>query len=296
MKNNNKTWNGKSRGGSFGYHFFVFLLKISGIRGAYLFLSLVTVYFIPCAPKATSAIWWYNRNILKYGILKSVLKLYLHFYTFGQTLIDKIAIGSGQGKEFEFEFDNYSGFLQILNSGSGVILIGAHVGCWEIGSTFFGDYAKRMNIVMYDNEYRKIKEIVDGQCTKKGYKIIPTNDSGIESLILMKKALDNGEYLCFQGDRFVTPETAVSTGFASGTADFPKGPFILAEKFKVPVVFYYSIRGKGRKYKFLFTILNPSETEKSWNRRQIMESYIHSLENIICKYPQQWFNFYKFWR
>lgn len=50
MGNNGKQWSGRSRGGGFGYNFFILLMKVAGIRSAYAFLSLVVVYFIPFAP------------------------------------------------------------------------------------------------------------------------------------------------------------------------------------------------------------------------------------------------------
>ena len=81
MGNNGKQWSGRSRGGGFGYNFFIFLMRVSGIRGAYAFLSLVVVYFIPFAPRATRAIWFYNRRILGYGRLRAAVKLYAHYYT-----------------------------------------------------------------------------------------------------------------------------------------------------------------------------------------------------------------------
>ena len=40
MANNDKRWSGRSRGGSFGYGFFIFLMNVFGIRAAYAFLSL----------------------------------------------------------------------------------------------------------------------------------------------------------------------------------------------------------------------------------------------------------------
>ena len=47
MRNDNpEQWNGKSRGGSFGYAFFVFLIRYCGLRSAYIFLAFVAFYFI----------------------------------------------------------------------------------------------------------------------------------------------------------------------------------------------------------------------------------------------------------
>ena len=67
-----ETWKGKTRGGTFGYMFFIYMIRCLGITAAYGFLSLVVLYFIPFAPKATASTWQYARNRLKYGRAKEL--------------------------------------------------------------------------------------------------------------------------------------------------------------------------------------------------------------------------------
>lgn len=287
MKNSRNEWSGKSRGGSFGHRFFVMLIRRVGIRASYTFLSLIVVYFIPFAPKATRAIWRYNRRILKYGRLKSVMKLYSHYYVFGQTIIDKIAINSGLQHKYKFEFDHYEQFAKQLDKGA-VIIIGGHIGCWEIGSQFFGDYSSRLNIVMFDGEYQKIKEVVQGMNTR--YKIIAINEGGIESLLRIKQAVDNNEYVCFQGDRFVDRNNTCRVRFMGRDALFPIGPSQLAYKFNTPVVFYFAMREARRCYRFKFSTLEPGLSQP-----EILKSYVTRFEQVVKEYPQQWFNFFDLW-
>ena len=117
MSNDNDTgWKGKTRGGSFGYLFFILLIKGLGIKAAYAFLCLVVVYFVPFAPKATRAIWRYARQRLGYGRLRSARFLLVNYYRLGQTLIDKVAVGAGMDKQYTFDFGTrYQDFLEVLN-------------------------------------------------------------------------------------------------------------------------------------------------------------------------------------
>ena len=282
-------WTGRSRGGGLGHRFFIFLIRKAGIGFAYAFLALVVIYFIPFAPKATSAVWFYNRRILGYGKLRAFRGLFTPYYRFGQTLIDKIAISAGMGDKYSFEFENYAEFLKILDSGSGVVMIGAHVGSWEAGSRFFGDYAKKMNIVLYDAEYAKIKEVLEDNSTETKYKVITVGEDGLESVLRIKNALDRGEYVCFQGDRHVNGENVIEADFMGHKAHFPRGPFLVASRMKAPVVFYYSMRERGRRYRFHFV----EASERS--ERGLLDEYLASTERIVRSYPRQWFNFYKFW-
>ncbi len=287
MKQNSKEWEGKSRGGTFGYRFFIFLIRFFGVKAAYIFLSFVVIYFIPFSAKATRSVWNYNRNILKYSRLKSVIKLYYHYYTFGQTIIDKVAINNGMGDRYKFEFDNYDNFLDILDKGAAII-IGGHIGNWEIGSQFFGKYADRLNLVTYDAEHQGIKEILQAQGVK--HKVILINEKSIEFLLGIKIALDKKEYVCFLGDRYLDKSNAMPIDFMGKKALFPSGPTLIASKFSVPVVFYFSMREKGMRYRFIFKII-----DKKLTQEELLKIYISEFEKVVKKYPQQWFNFYNVW-
>lgn len=295
-KEQSTSWKGKTRGGVFGYLFFIFLIKRLGIRVTYAFLCLVVVYFIPFSPKSTAAIWHYARKILGYGKFRSILLLLRNYYSLGQVLIDKIAVSSGLQHKYHFDFDHYEQFLDVLNSNQGVIMIGAHVGNWEIGAPFFNDYSKKMNIVMFDAEYRKIKEVLEKNMQTRNYKIIPVNDDNLTHVFKINDALQRKEYVCFQGDRFVKGSASLTCCFMGREAAFPAGPFILASRLRVPVVCYFAMREKGQRYRFHFLITDPvAKTKEKKPEQALLEQYVQSLENVLKKYPEQWFNYYKFW-
>ena len=292
-KDSNKQWSGKSRGGRFGYQFFVYTIRLLGVRCAYIFLAFIIIYFIPFAPKATKAIWQYNRQRRGLGIFASIKELYCHYYVFGQTLIDKIAMRGGLTSKYHYEFDNYQRFLEILNSGQGVVMIGAHIGCWEAGAGFFGNYGKKINIVMIDAEHQQIKDVLEDNANEENnYNIIPLNQNIIDAMLQMKVALNKGEYICFNGDRYIGKENTISVDFLGSKALFPKGLFQIAVKCRVPVVFYYSMREPNCTYRFIFE--EPLLANKP-TPEYVLEQYSKSLEKIVTKYPRQWFNFYDFW-
>lgn len=290
-------WNAKSRGGSFGYAFFIFLIKHLGVGAAYIFLASVVIYFIPFAPKATKSIWKYNRKILKYNRIKSIGKLYIHYYRFGQTLIDKIAITAGLSSRYKFKFENYDNFLKLFDSGRGFAMIGAHVGNWETGSAFFGDYGKKINVVMYDAEYEKIKKLLEKNKIQQPYSVIPINKDALTGILTIKNVIDKGECVCFQGDRYTDTDNILKHSFMDAEAAFPAGPFLITAKLKLPVVFYFAMREKNFTYRFIFRIIEPSAQKKTADAmHDILNQYIETLEDIVHKYPQQWFNFYDFWK
>lgn len=286
-----RQWNGKSRGGSFGYLFFVFILKVFGIRFAYAVLAAVVFHFLLFAPKAVRAIWAYNRKRLGYGRMKSAVEIYRHFYVFGQTLIDRMALRAGLQHKYRFEFENYDRFIEVI-SNSGVVMMGAHVGCWDAGSVFFGAYGKKINIVMFDAEHERIKKVLEKNGCGANYKIIAVNKGSVEAMVQIKLALDKGEYVCFNADRYVDRKATFAAEFLDGEVLLPDGPFRIVARCRMPVFFYYAMREKKRTYRFIFIEATPGEAK---DEKKLVERYVDSLERIVRSYPRQWFNFYHFW-
>ena len=254
------------------------------------------LYFIPFAPNATKSTWFYARHILKYNRIRSLKMLLLNYYRLGQILIDKVAIGNGKVNQYQFKFERYPEFLQLLNSEQGVIMIGAHVGNWEIGVPFFDDYGKKINIVMYDAEHRRIKEILEKNGQDKEFKIIPVNEDNLTHVFRITEAINQKEYVCFQGDRYLNKEKLLTGILLGQKAPFPAGPFLLASRMKVPVVFYFAMREPGRTYRFHFIIAEPVvRTKEKKAEMALLEQYTVALEQILKRYPEQWFNYYPFW-
>ncbi|WP_291528462.1 acyltransferase [Bacteroides sp. UBA939] len=290
-------WKGKTRGGVSGYLFFIYMIRYLGIKAAYGFLTLIVLYFIPFAPKATKSIWQYSRRILKRNHRDSIHLLLMNYYRLGQILIDKVAIGNGMINKYHFQFNHYQEFLGILDSGQGVVMIGAHIGNWEIGTPFFNDYSKRMNVVMYDAEFQKIKDILKKNGQKQPYKIITVNEDNLAHIFQITEALNNKEYVCFQGDRYLNADKLLTCTFMGQEASFPIGPFLLATRMKVPVVFYFAMREVKQTYRFHFIPAEKVIGSKEKRAEQLLlDQYVNALEKTLNQYPEQWFNYYPFWK
>lgn len=287
-------WKGQTRGGTFGYRFFIWLIRTAGIRVSYAFLYLVVPYFVLFAPKAAKAIRAYAGKILGQGRSSSWKMVFRNFNALGKVLIDKVAINGGMSGKYSFGFENYDEARRIFDSGKGVIMFGAHVGNWEIGAPFFERYGSRLNIVMFDNEHRKIKELLESNAIPHDYKIIPVNEDSLTHIFLITEALRKGEYVCFQGDRYTGQEKTIEGKLLGKKALFPLGPFILASKLRTPVVFYTAMREKDMRYTFRFSVI--AEGGGKVSPEYLLSQYTALLEEVLEKYPEQWFNYYDFWQ
>lgn len=293
-----RQWKGRTRGGPFGYLFFIWLVRTAGLGAAYAFLGLVVVYFIVAAPSQTRSVWVYSRRILRYGHLRSAGFLFRSYYAFGQSIIDKVVAGMGMADRFTYVFDGRDVIMEMVRSRKGCVVIGAHTGSWQMGASFFGKAGARVNVVMLDNEYRSVKDIVNRNVCQPDFKVIPLDDSDFSFLISITSALRDGELVCFQGDRYINEDRVMRTEFLGYQAEFPEGPFHLAASLGCPAVFYFAMREKGRRYRFIFRtpeMISPRNDGEKMND-YIFRTYISALEEVVREYPGQWFNYYDFWK
>ncbi len=145
-------WQGKSKGTSAGYKFFVLLIKITGLQGAYIVLRFVTLYYCFFSPSSSRNILSLYRNILKFSNSKAWLGLYQNYYNLGQALIDKVAIMSGAKTNFTFEFEGEEHLRTMIAGKKGGLLLSGHLGNWEAAGHLLRRLNTRIHIVMFDGE------------------------------------------------------------------------------------------------------------------------------------------------
>lgn len=288
-----RQWQGRSRGGRAGYSVFIFLIRHFGVRTAYVLLFFVVLYFIPAAPGSTGDIWRYARRILGLGRLRSSLFVFRNYWSFGQSIIDKVAVSAGLEDSFHYEFEGFGALEGLLKEGKGAIILGAHFGNWAAGEPFFSKYRARLNLVMYDNEHSDIKKILEkNRDQEASFKIIPVNTDSLSHVFMITEALDRGELVCFLGDRYVNEDKLLDAEFMGHPAWFPSGPFLLAARMKVPVMFYAAVREKEMTYRFIFRQLEVSGRR---DERSMLNQFIEILETSLKAHPEQWYNYYDFW-
>ena len=132
-------WDGKSKGTVLGYKIFVFLIQKAGVKSAYVLLYFVASYYFLFLKKSNKAITYYFKERLKYSNFKTKKMVFKSYYTFGQTIIDKISISAGMRNKFTYEFDGIEILKNLLAEKKGGVLISAHIGNLEIAEHFLGD-------------------------------------------------------------------------------------------------------------------------------------------------------------
>jgi predicted LPLAT superfamily acyltransferase len=285
------SWKGKTRGGILGYQIFVFILRKLGVKPAYLLLRFVVIYFALFAPKASVAIFNYFRQAHHFNFLKSLGAGIKNYFVFGQTIIDKIVLMAGIRNSFTYSFIGEEHLMKIRSMNKGGILIGAHVGSWEIAGHLLERLDSKVHIVMFEAEHEQIKKYLSNVMGERNWNVIPIKND-LSHIFEIKNALARNEIICIHGDRFIDGAKVSEERFLGKNALFPMGPFMMAAKLGAPYSFVHCVKTTANHYDLYATPVS----EKQQNTSEVLKDYVKSLEDIVTKYPYQWFNYYDFWK
>ena len=219
--------------------------------------------------------------------------VYWSYYTFGQTLIDKTAISAGMRNKFTYDFDGIENLKTLLANKQGGVLISAHIGNFEIAEYFLSELDDnfQINLLTTDLEHAAIKEYLESLATSSKIKFIFIRED-LSHIYEINNALANNELICLTGDRYFEGVKHLNESFLGEEANFPAGPFLIASRLRVPVLFVYVMKEKNLHYH-----LYARRAEvKHRDEQGLLKSYVESVESMLRKYPLQWFNYFDFWK
>ncbi|MCF2488994.1 lysophospholipid acyltransferase family protein [Dyadobacter sp. CY347] len=283
-------WDGKTKGSLAGYKIFLFFINTLGLDFAYGLLQLVTYYYYLFAAKQKSALLDFYQNTLHLPIPKAKKLARKNFYIFGQTLVDRAAFLLGKTEKFTHVFENEQYLIDIRDGGKGGILLSAHLGNWETaGNLLKGRITPTINIVMLDAEVESIKQFMDSSTGGSRFKVIAIKND-LSHIISIRNALINNEFVAIHSDRYLDGAKFIELDFFGRKAKFPYGPFIIASKFDAPVTFVFA--AKDGKYSYHLSATLPLTGKHK--PEEIAALYVAELERKVKEYPEQWFNYFKF--
>lgn len=288
-------WSGKSKGTILGYKIFVYCIKKLGIRAAYSVLVFVAFYYFVAYPTSFKAMFSYFRHRQQFSFFKAVFAVYRSYFTFGQVLIDKIAISAGLRNKFTFDFDGIDILKQLLSEGKGGILISAHIGNFEIAEKFFADidFNCQIHIVTVDQEHSVIKQYLESITDEKPNVQFIYVKEDMSHIFEINDALSKNHLICFTGDRYFDQSRTMQAELLGKEAHFPAGTFMLASRLKTPVAYVYVMKEPNLHY-HLYTRRAPEFKHR--DAQAVLNSYTDSVSQMLKKYPYQWFNYFDFWK
>jgi predicted LPLAT superfamily acyltransferase len=267
-----------------------------GRPAAWLLLHAVSLYFMAASSADRAASRRYLRRAL--GREPGVADMFRHFHAFATTILDRIYLLNDQYDRFEVRVHGEDIMAGMQARGEGCLLIGAHLGSFEI-VRFVGRAAQalRVSVVIYEQNTKTLNAALNAINPDLAMRVIALGR--MDSMLKLERALADGEFVGMLADRAIESESTIACSFLGAPARFPAGPFRIAAMLKRPVVLMFGLYRGGNRYDVHFERLgNPGTADGTPHDRAVeaaLLQYVGRLEHYCRIAPYNWFNFYDYW-
>jgi len=286
----------RERGSRIAYQFMTWTALRLGRPLSRALLYPICIYFVFFSPKASKGIRVFLERIFKRRV--GLTDLYRQYHCFSTTLLDRAFIITGQFQHFDLQFRNAEVLLDRVDRGQGCLLLGSHLGSFEIvRASGLQRRQVEIKLLMYEENAPLINETLTRLDPSIANSIIPVGQP--DTMLRVKDCLDHGGLVGILGDRVIENDKVVSCKFLGQMAPFPSGPMLLASILKTPVILFFGLYRGASRYEIYFELFaeqvildrnHRTRDLQAWTQR-----YVERLEHYCHLAPSNWFNFYDFW-
>lgn len=270
-------------------------LKVGPTIGRAL-LYPICAYFLLFSTRARAASRDYLRRVL--GRRPSWRERFRHYHCFAGQIFDRVHLLTKDVDAFDGSVEGQELFEAAIARGRGVLLIGAHLGSFEVMRiAALARSPVRLRVLMYEQNAEKLSSVLAPLNANLGSQIIALGRP--QTMLEVRDALGAGEAVGLLADRVVAGDRVRLCEFLGQTAPFAEGPFILAAAVGVPVILFSAVQTDDRRYRIRFETfaerIELPQGARDAALQQICERYAAWLERRCREAPYNWFNFYDFW-
>jgi predicted LPLAT superfamily acyltransferase len=274
------------------------LVGFAGLVGrpiARLVLMPVCAYFLVFSVKARGA----SRNYLSRALGRpaGAGEVFRHYFTFATVALDRVFLLKERYDLFDLRPHGEEVMEQLRAAGRGCLLLGAHLGSFEVLRALGTDRQVRVALVMYEDNARMVGRVAKAINPALADNVIALGR--FDSMLKVQERLQHSQWVGLLGDRALDEEGQLRVPFLGGMAAFPTAPFRIALMLKRPVVLMLGLYRGGNRYDLYFEkLFDPDAIDRAQRQalvEQAVRTYAARLEHHCREAPYNWFNFYDFW-
>ncbi len=293
-----RTWLGVAeRGSVLGIRFLVFACTAFGRGFGRALLKPLILYYVLFHGSARRASRDYLRRV--HGRARFAM-IYRHLLAFAEVALDRLYFLRGEFGHFQMGSNGFEHLRRLREQKKGAILLGAHLGSFEAMRAFAEVKSVPVNILTYRGNARKLNSVLQSINPGAEGRFIEIAPGSIDSILRVKELVDAGEMVAILGDRAELDGKSATVEFLGGSARFPTGPYALAAVLQCPIYLTFNLyRGPNRYDCHTEPFLDRLELprgDRPAALQQIAQRYARRVEHYCRQAPENWFNFYEFWR
>lgn len=294
-----RPWTSRSFGSGLQHGIFYALIRVGGRRAAYALLYVVVAYYTLCRPAIRGRTRHYlARRFPGRSGPGRLLDAYRLSLALGKALVDRAVVGILGPGAMRAELRGREALLELLAEGRGLVLVTAHVGCWQAAMSALTFLEAPVSMLMQREEGDVDRHYFEHGGGPSPYRIIDPRGY-LGGALEMMEVLKRGEVLCVMGDRVQGgPRSAVPVDFLGRPAPFPIAGYKLAAATGAPVAVLFSAKTGPRRYELELAevIRVPERTGRPAAAfGPFAARFVAALEAYTEAHPYQFFNFYDLW-
>ena len=263
------------------------------LRVMYGCMALAIPFYVLFDARGRKASYRFFRDRMGYSRGKAAARVFKNMYKMGEAVMDRFAVYAG--REFRMTGDDRSLYDALCPLETPFMLLASHEGNYEI-SGYMLRTPKPMKTLVYSGEAVTVMQNrarMFGDCN---IEMVPVQED-MSHIFVLNAALSAGEIVSMPADRVLGSSKAVRCRFFGQEADFPAGPFTLAVRRGASCFAVFVVKERYRSFRAIVTPLEvPAEGKTEEKVQALASSYAACLEKVAREWPDQWFNFYDFWK
>jgi predicted LPLAT superfamily acyltransferase len=229
-----------------------------------------------------------------------LLDVYRHIHEFAENIFDRIVLWLGGVERFDFDHSGSEHLFELAAAGRGGLLIGSHLGSFDMMRLLAGQHDLVVNVLMYTRHSARINAFFDSLDPDHRVRVIEIDPDPVRNAFEIRRCIERGEFVGILADRAdpLGRTRSQSVSFLGRQTRLPLAPFLLATTLGCPALAAICVRVGDRRYEATIRPLGDSRVpraEREKRARELQAAFVAELERYCCRAPYQWFNFYDYW-
>ncbi len=224
-----------------------------------------------------------------------------HIHAYAATILDRTFLLTDALRGFDVRVHGLDALEAQIARGRGVLLLGAHIGSFEVMRALAGARPDvRVRVVMDCQQTPVMTELLHALNPAVAAEVIDVGESGGNIGLAIHEAAQQNALIGLLADRARPGEPTRDAMFLGAPAAFPVAPYLIASTLELPVVLCFGLYAGANRYDLYFETFAENIQIARNQRASLLgewtQRYAARLEHYTRLSPWNWFNFYDFWQ
>ncbi len=217
------------------------------------------------------------------------------FRNYMKVLVDFVRLPRTSDKEVEsrVQGEGWEHLDRALEGGKGALLVGTHLGSWDLAGLALAARGRELYVVAERQKPSWLDRVARDWREARGIHLVFME----RTLKPLFGALARNQLVAIVVDRPLPKGEGVTVEFFGQMIPWPSGPAALALRTGAPVIIGYLVRTSHGHFQgeFLPPLEFQPSGDKFEDRRRLSQEIVTLQEELIRRYPDQWYMFRRMW-